>query len=264
MIILITGISSGFGLAMAKRLLEDGHIIYGTVRRDVDQIEGIHYLRADVRNESDAKTAVEKVIEEQGKIDVLINNAGMGIGGPIEFAPEEDIRLQMETNFLGQVHFAKAVLPYMRKARNGKIICFSSIGGIMGLPFQGFYSASKFAVEGFCEALQIEVNKLGIKVILIEPGDFATGFTAARKKSVSAEAAEAYPGVNESVKSFENDEKSGLKPEYLAGKISKIVVAKHPKFRYRIATFIQKLSLPLKIVLPGRAFSRVLGWFYKQ
>lgn len=264
MVILITGISSGFGLAMARQLLEDGHIIYGTVRRDVEHIEGIHYLHADVRSDEDAKAAVAGVISEQGRIDVLINNAGMGIGGPIEFAPEDDIKLQMETNFLGQVHFTKAVLPHMRKARSGRIICFSSIGGVMGLPFQGFYSASKFAVEGFCEALQIEVNKFGIKVILIEPGDFATGFTAARKKSVSAEAAEAYPGVNESVRSFENDERSGLKPEYLAKKISRIVVTGRPKFRYRIATFIQKLSLPLKIMLPGRTFSRVLGWFYKQ
>ncbi len=264
MIILITGISSGFGLAMARRFSDDGHIVYGTVRRDVEQIPGVYYLRADVRNEQDAFTAVNEVVSREGGIDVLVNNAGMGIGGPVEFSPEEDIKLQMETNFLGQVHFIKAVLPHMRAQKSGRIICFSSIGGVMGLPFQAFYSASKFAVEGFAEGLQIEIRKMGIKVILVEPGDFATGFTSARRKNLSEEAVQAYPGVLESVRSFENDEKGGLKPEYLAKCISKIVVCRNPKFRYRIATFIQKLSLPLKVILPGRSFSRMLGWFYKQ
>lgn len=264
MIILITGISSGFGMAMARRLSDDGHIVYGTVRREVEHIPGIRYLHADVRSESDAISAVGEVIAAEGRIDVLINNAGMGIGGPAEFSPEEDIRLQMDTNFLGQVHFIKAVLPYMRARRSGRIICFSSIGGVMGLPFQAFYSASKFAIEGFAEGLQIETRKMGIKIILIEPGDFATGFTSARRKNLTDEAVEAYPGVLDSVRSFENDEKGGLSPEYLAGRISKIVVCKNPKFRYRIATFIQKLSLPLKVILPGRVFSRMLGWFYKQ
>lgn len=264
MIILITGISSGFGLAMARRLSDDGHIVYGTVRREVEKIPGVNYLRADVRNEQDAYTAVNEVVSREGRIDVLINNAGMGIGGPVEFSPEEDIRLQMETNFLGQVHFTKAALPHMRAQKSGRIICFSSIGGIMGLPFQAFYSASKFAVEGFAEGLQIETRKMGIKIILIEPGDFATGFTSARRKTLPEEAAQAYPGVLDSVRSFESDEKGGLKPEYLANRISRIVVCKNPKFRYRIATFIQKLSIPLKIILPGRAFSRILGWFYKQ
>lgn len=264
MIILITGISSGFGLAMARRLSDDGHIVYGTVRREVEQLPGVHYLKADVRNEADARAAAKSVVDAEGRIDVLINNAGMGVGGPAEFIPEDDIRLQMDTNFMGQVHFCKAVLPYMRSQRSGKILCFSSIGGVMGLPFQAYYSASKFAVEGFAEGLQIETANMGIKIVLIEPGDFATGFTSARRKSLPEEALEAYPKVLDSVRSFENDERSGLKPEYLAGLISRIVVCKNPKFRYRIATFIQKLSLPLKVILPGRTFSRMIGWFYKQ
>jgi len=264
MIVLITGISSGFGLAMARQFSEDGHIVYGTVRREVEELPGVHYLHADVRDNEQVKAAVSAVIFEQGHIDVLVNNAGMGIGGPIEFTSEEDFKLQMDTNFMGQVRFTQAVLPHMRQRRSGRIIFFSSIGGIMGLPFQGFYSASKFAVEGFAEALQIETNQFGLKMILVEPGDFATGFTAARKKTLSQEVIEAYPGCNVSVESFESDERKGLKPEYLARQIVKIAASSHPKFRYRIATFIQKLSLPLKIILPGRAFSKVLGWFYKM
>ena len=167
MIILITGISSGFGLAMARQLAAEGHTVYGTVRRDVEQLPGVHYLRADVRDTASVKAAVDAVLSAEGRIDVLVNNAGMGIGGPVEFAPEDDVKLQMDTNFMGQVRFAQAVLPAMRRQGGGKILCFSSIGGVMGLPFQGFYSASKFAIEGFCEALQIEVRRHGIQVILI-------------------------------------------------------------------------------------------------
>jgi len=263
MIVLITGISSGFGLAMARQFSEDGHIVYGTVRREVERIKGVHYLFADVRNTEQVNDAVQTVIEEQGRIDILVNNAGMGIGGPIEFAPEEDIKLQMDTNFLGQVRFTQAVLPHMRRQRAGRILFFSSIGGVMGLPFQGFYSASKFAVEGFAEALQIEVNQFGIKAIVIEPGDFSTGFTAARKKTLDSSVAQAYPGCAKSVESFEADERKGLKPDHLAKKITRIATCPRPKFRYRIATFIQKLSLPLKVILSGRTFSRMLGWFYK-
>lgn len=263
MVILITGISSGFGLAMARQLAADGHEVYGTVRREVEQLPGVHYLRADVRDTASVQAAVAAVLDAEGRIDVLVNNAGMGIGGPVEFAPEADVQLQMDTNFMGQVRFTQAVLPAMREQGSGKILCFSSIGGVMGLPFQGFYSASKFAIEGFCEALQIEVRRCGIQVVLIEPGDFSTGFTAARIKQVSDEAVAAYPSLRESVSSFENDERTGLKPEYLARKVSKIVSKRHPKFRYVIATFIQKLSIPLKRILPARTFVRVLALFYK-
>ena len=262
MIILITGVSSGFGLAMARQLSAGGHTVYGTVRRDVEPVPGVHYLRADVRDIASVQAAVAAVLSAEGRIDVLINNAGMGIGGPVEFAPEADVQLQMDTNFMGQVRFTQAVLPAMRKQESGKILCFSSIGGVMGLPFQGFYSASKFAIEGFCEAMQIEVRKHGIQVILIEPGDFSTGFTSARIKQVSEEAAAAYPSLQRSVSSFEKDERTGLKPEFLACKIEKIIRKKHPKFRYVIATFIQKLSIPLKRILPARAFVRVLSLFY--
>ena len=262
MVILITGISSGFGLAMARQLSADGHSVYGTVRRDVEQLPGVHYLRADVRDTVSVQAAVQAVLEAEGCIDVLINNAGMGIGGPVEFAPEEDVKLQMDTNFMGQVRFTQAVLPAMRRQGGGKILCFSSIGGVMGLPFQGFYSASKFAIEGFCEAMQIEVRQHGIQVILIEPGDFSTGFTASRIKQVTDEAAAAYPSLRQSVSSFEKDEQTGLKPEYLARKVATIIRKKHPKFRYVIATFIQKLSIPLKRLLPARAFVRVLSLFY--
>lgn len=262
-VILITGISSGFGLEMARSLSAVGHIVYGTVRSEVEQLPGVRYIRADVRNDAQVAEAVNTVIGECGRIDVLINNAGMGIGGPSEFMPIEDVQRQMDTNFMGLVRLTKAVLPHMRRAGRGTILAFSSIGGLLGLPFQGFYSASKFAVEGYCEALRMEVRQHGIKVVVIEPGDFHTGFTGKRSKVDSEEALAAYPSYARSIGSAEHDELTGLTPQYLAGKICKIVDSKCPRCRYKIATPVQKSSVLLKKLLPDMLFSRMIGWFYK-
>ncbi len=181
-VIIITGASSGFGKATAEMLSAKGHIVYGLCRREM-QDSDIRYRQCDVRNREQIATVVAEIVKEQGRVDVLINNAGMGIGGALELATEEEIDLQMGTNFMGCVNMCQAVLPYMRKAHKGKIINLSSIGGVMGLPYQGFYSASKFAIEGFTEALAAEVTGFGIRVCMVEPGDFATGFTGSRKNS---------------------------------------------------------------------------------
>lgn len=263
MIILITGITSGFGKAMAERLNADGHKVYGTFRKECERIPGVTYLKADVRNENDCKAAVDSVVAAEGRIDVFINNAGMGIGGPLEFCSLEDAGLQMDTNFMGMVRFLHFVLPVMRNQGSGKILCFSSIGGLMGLPFQGLYSASKFAIEGYCEALRMEVKGFGIDVVVIEPGDFATKFTAQRKSVTDGEAYRIYRTYAESMASIENDEQTGLKPEYLAKKISRIVMKKHPACSYVISTFEQFLSTVLKRILPARWFSSILSSYYK-
>ena len=262
-VILITGISSGFGLEMARTLSAAGHSVYGTVRREVVQLPGVHYLRADVRNESDVRDAVEAVIAAEGRLDVLICNAGMGIGGPIEFAPEEEIKLQMDTNFMGQVRFVKAALPHMRSARSGRIICFSSLGGRMGLPLQGYYCASKYAVEGFCEALRMEVKGLGIDVVVIEPGDFATGFTGARRKTpATEEAVAAYPFLQRTMDRLEGEETGGLKPDYLAARIARIVTCRRPKCRCIISNFEQRLSVFLKAVMPDSWYCAMMRSYY--
>ena len=216
MTILITGITSGFGRAMAERLNADGHKVYGTFRRECGRIPGVTYLRADVGNEEDCRSAVDSVVAAEGGIDVFINNAGMGIGGPLEFCSTADAQLQMDTNFMGMVRFLHYVIPVMRRQGSGKILCFSSIGGLMGLPFQGLYSASKFAIEGYCEALRMEVKAFGIDVVVIEPGDFATKFTSQRKSVTEDEAYRVYRTYAESLASIEKDEQTGLKPEYRA------------------------------------------------
>ena len=262
MIILITGVTSGFGRAMAQKLSEDGHTVYGTHRRDTEPIKGVHYIKADVQSDEDCRRAVQQVLQEQGRIDVFINNAGMGIGGPLEFCSLEQAQKQMDTNWMGMVRCLHWVLPAMRAQKQGKIICFSSIGGLMGLPFQGLYSASKFAIEGYCEALRLETKKHGIKVVVIEPGDFATAFTASRNSVDTPEAHEAYPSYARSLASIEKDETGGLKPEYLAKKISRIVKLKNPHYHYIISTLEQRLSVFLKAILPPSWFAAILGSYY--
>ena len=264
MTILITGISSGFGKAMAGLLSAEGHTVYGTVRRPVDApLPNVRYLIADLRDNASVEAAAAAVLAEQGAVDVLINNAGMGIGGPAEFNSWEDIETQMDTNFMGQVRFTRALLPSMRARKRGKILFFSSIGGRMGLPFQGYYSASKFALEGFCESLRLELRNSGIDIVVIEPGDFSTNFTASRLKAVSEEAKRAYPALSRAVASFENDERNGLSPEYLAKKVSAIVKRRRPRYNYVISTMEQRLSILLKAVLPKRWFASILASYYK-
>lgn len=263
MVVLITGISSGFGLETARLLSQEGHVVYGTVRREVDPLPQVHYLKVDVRDRQAVADAVSQVVAQEGRIDVLVNNAGMGIGGPVEFASDEEVREQMDANFMGLVNFVTAVLSFMRRQGSGKIIALSSIGGLMGLPFQGFYSASKFAIEGYCEALRLEVKKLGITVTVVRPGDFSTGFTASRKKTVNAEAMQAYKTYAESMGKVEHDETGGLKPQVLARKISSIIRKKHPRYGYVVASFEQRLSVLLKRILPAKWFAKILGSYYK-
>ena len=198
-----------------------------------------------------------------GRIDVFINNAGIGIGGPIEFCKIEDVQKQMDVNFMGMVRWLSHVVPAMRKQGFGKILCISSIGGLIGLPYQGAYSASKFAMEGFCDALRLELLKSGVSVSLIEPGDFSTGFTATRKSVNIEMASDAYPSYARSLASIENDENNGLKPDYLASRICRIVEKKKPAYRYVVATFLQRLAVFAKWLLPAPAFAWILSIYYK-
>lgn len=263
MVILITGITSGFGRAMARQLNLDGHKVYGTYRKDSDPLPGVNYIKADVCDDESLKDAVSQVMEAEGHIDTLISNAGMGIGGPLEFTPIEDAQRQMDVNFMGMVRLVSLVVPIMRQQRHGHIICISSIGGLMGLPYQGMYSASKFAIEGYCQSLRLELRQFGINVTVINPGDFSTGFTAQRNKVNNPDALAAYLGYAKSMQSIEHDENSGLQPDRLARRISRIVRKRHPRNRYIVATLVQKSSVVLKAILPAKWFDKILGSYYE-
>lgn len=263
-IILITGISSGFGKATASLLAKAGHTVYGTLRKAGESDPLVHVLPMDLTDSNSIAEAVETVIKKEGRIDVLINNAGMHTGGPIETLPIATARLQLETNFLGLVQLTQAVLPIMRQQGGGTIINFSSIGGLMGLPYQGFYSAGKFAIEGFSEALRMEVKEFKIKVVVINPGDFHTS-NSANRRGFLAPTGESDPYRSQFAKTLaiiENDESKGWPPEILARKMVKIVDSKNPAQRYVIASFEQKLAVVLKYLLPGKLFSKILSDHY--
>lgn len=263
-VILITGVSSGFGKEIASLLAKAGHSVYGTVRRKNATDPLVKELPMDLTNLESISSAVRTVVQNEGGIDVLINNAGMHTGGAIETLPLETVRLQMQTNFLGLVQLTQEVLPFMRKQRAGTIINISSIGGLMGLPYQGIYSAGKFAIEGFSEALRMEVKQFNIKVVVINPGDFHTNNTANRKDFLSPTGESDPYGVqfSETLAIIENDESKGWAPEILAKKIVRIVACKNPGYRYIIASPDQKLAVLLKRILPERLFSKILRSHY--
>lgn len=264
-VILITGISSGFGKETARLLSENGHQVYGTVRKNVDPEGQVHYLKMDLTDPESIRLAVSEVLEKEGRIDVLINNAGMHSGGALETSPIETVQLQMNTNFMGPVYVTREVLPIMRKQGGGTIINFSSIGGLMGLPFQAFYSAGKFAIEGFSEALRMEVKQFNIKVVLINPGDFHTNNTQNRKDFLASTNPNDpyYEQFGKTLAVIEKDETNGWKPVILAQKIVRIVECKNPSQRYIIASLEQKLAVVLKYILPGKWFRMILQDHYK-
>ena len=262
-VIIITGASSGFGKATAELLSQKGHTVYGLCRRPQEH-PCIKYRQCDVRNREQVAAVVAQIVTEAGRMDVLVNNAGMGIGGALELATEEEIDLQMGTNFMGCVNMSQAVLPYMRKARRGKIINLSSVGGLMGLPYQGFYSASKFAIEGFTEALAAEVTRFGIRVCMVEPGDFATGFTASRRNSQPTLDDPDYgPVFQRTLSLIEKEENGGLQPEVLARRIARLVEMKRPPLRNVVANLEQWLSTVVKRILSGNQMVAILRGYYK-
>lgn len=262
-VILVTGASSGFGKITATALVNKGHIVYGTSRKSQRDINGIHMLEMDVTTSASIQKAVQRVIEEQGRIDVLINNAGVGISGAIELATEEEIAWQMNTNLLGISNMCRAVLPEMRKAKQGKIINISSIAGVIAVPFQGFYSASKFAIEGYSEALALELHPFNIQVCLVEPGDFRTNFTANRNISSTTLN---HPDYQETFKSvmriIEQEENNGADPRLLARAVCKLVDTARPPFRTVVGPTGQVLMAHLKAIVPNKFMQYILRKFY--
>jgi short-subunit dehydrogenase len=263
-IILLTGISSGFGKETASLLVQAGHTVYGTVRRMVEVDPKVNVLLMDLTDGNSIANVVESVLRKEGRIDVLINNAGMHTGGPIETLPFETIKLQMHTNFLGLIQLTQAVLPVMRKQGGGTIVNFGSIGGLMGLPYQGIYSAGKFAIEGFSEALRMEVKEFKIKVVVFNPGDFHTS-NSANRRGFLAPTGDTDPYRIQFAKTLsiiEKDESKGWDPQILAKKLVRIVECKNPAQRYIIASLEQKLAVVLKNILPGKLFSKILSDHY--
>ena len=179
-VVLVTGASAGIGRATATNLAAAGWAVVGASRRGTAG-EGWTGLVMDVDDDGSVAAGVRSVIDRFGRIDALVTCAGWGLAGAVENTPIADAKAQLETLFWGTVRVVQTVLPAMRANKSGRIVLFSSIGGVIGLPFQAFYSASKFAIEGWGEALAYEVGPFGIKVTLVQPGNFRTDFTENRR-----------------------------------------------------------------------------------
>lgn len=263
-VILITGVSSGIGKACAEYLAGKNHIVYGASRQQPAGSEKYRFLPTDVRDAESVRKTVHTIIEKEGHIDILINNAGIGVGGAIEDFSEEEMIREMSVNFYGTVRMIRAVLPSMREKRSGLIINVSSIGGLMGLPFQGFYSASKFGIEGMSESLRLELKPFGIRVVLINPGDFHTGFTDNRTVVEADKGGTPYQEqFRATLGKIQKDETGGNDPSVIAKKIEQIIRTPNPAFHYLIGRFDQKLSVALKKALPEKWFFRILADYYK-
>lgn len=263
-VILITGASSGIGKATANLLVQQGYTVYGTSRKVSENTNGVRMLTMDVTQPASIQQAVEQILSEQGRIDILINNAGLGISGALELETDEEIGKQMDTNFMGVVRMCKAVIPIMRKERKGFIINISSIGGLIAVPFQGFYSASKFAVEGYSEALQHEVRPFGIRVCLVEPGDFYTNFTANRDISSATLDNPDYRKVfGRVIDAFEKMEKNGAHPDKLAHAILRLIRSSRPPFRCKTGPIEQVLFARCKSWLPEKFVHWVVRTGYR-
>jgi len=271
-VILITGASSGFGEACARYLGERGYCVYGTSRRatfgsqvkDKVGAPSFHMIPMNVRDPQSIDAGVQYILNREGAIDIVVNNAGYGLAGAVENLRIDELKDQFETNFFGMVRVCKAVLPHMRSRSAGYIINISSIGGVMGLPFQGAYSASKFALEGISEALRIEVKPFGIHVVLIEPGDFKTGFTKNRVRAEGAVLASVYhQKLDATVALMENEERNGFPPIRLAALVEKIINNPNPKVRYTTGKLEQRFSTLYKRWAPSRMFEKSFMKYYK-
>ncbi len=264
-IILITGASSGIGKSVATYLHKKGYTVYGTSRNpkkvtDVD----FKMVQLDVLDNNSIENAVETVISAEGKIDILINNAGRGITGSIEDTPIEEIKQNFDTNLFGVIDMMKAVLPHMRSQKNGLIINTTSIGGYMGLPFRGVYSASKGALELITETLNMEVKAFGIKVVNVAPGDFATNIAEGRYHTPVFENSAYKEKYAENLELMNAHVDKGMNPIEMAKAIEKIINTKNPKIHYKVGGFMEKFSIVLKRILPDLWYEKLLMNHYKM
>lgn len=263
-VVLITGATSGIGNAIALFLHQKGYIVYGTGRNPQDNdVNPFQLLALDVRKKETIQSAIQTILEREQRLDVLINNAGVGITGPLEEIPMDEMRNNFETNLFGPIQVIKEVLPQMRKQKNGLIINVTSIAGYMGLPFRSAYSSSKGALELITESLRMEVKPFGIEVTNVAPGDFSTNI-ASRRYHAPVIAGSPYEKVYQAqLDTIDADVDGGMHPDEMAKAIHKIIETKHPNVRYKVGAFLQKFSIVLKRILPSKTYEKILMNHYK-
>lgn len=263
-VILITGGSSGIGKSIGEYLQNQGHIVYGASRNPENvKNNKIKLVALDVRNVDSIKQCIEQVITNEGRLDVLINNAGVGITGPLEEIPMDEIKNNFETNLFGPIETMRAVLPQMRKQKSGLIINITSIAGYMGLPFRSVYSSSKGALELITESLRMEVKQFGIEVTNVAPGDFATDIASRRFHAPIIKNSPYEKVYSQQLATINEHVNHGSDPIQMAIGIAQIIANGKPKVHYKIGAFMQKFSIVLKRILPDKMYEKMLMNHYK-
>ena len=263
---LVTGASSGIGEDTAHKLRALGYIVYGAARR-TDRLQaltadGIRPLAMDVTDDASMSSGVNRILEETGRIDVLVNNAGYGSFGAVEDVPMDEARRQLEVNVFGLARLTQLVAPHMRAQGSGTIINISSIGGRLTTPLGGWYHATKYAVEALSDALRMELRPFGIDVVVIEPGCIRTAWWAIAADHLEATAsgsayADQIRAVAGTMRSEPNQRRYSP-PEVIARAIGKIVTARRPRTRYAVG-FMARPLIAARRILPDRAFDLLIG-----
>lgn len=264
-VVLIAGASTGIGRVCGEHLAGKGMTVYGASRSLAPETAGaLNALRMDVTNDASVLEGVRRIQEQHGRIDVVINCAGYGIAGAVEETSPQEAMAQFDTNFFGVHRVCRAVLPIMRRQKDGVIINISSLAGLLAVPFQAFYSASKFAMEGLTEALRMEVRPFGIRVALIEPGDFKTEFPANRRNALESEKSQVYRELQERcVGVMREEEKNGKEPHAVARLVERVILDPSPRLRYTVGPLGERLGPKLKSILPYRVYEYLFMKHYK-
>ena len=256
----VTGGSGGIGKAVAQRLLESGYTVY-EISRSGQSENGIAHRTADVTDEATVEAVFSDIHKEQGRIDLVVNNAGFGISGATEFTSIKDAERLFSVNFFGTAASIKASVRYLRETR-GRIINISSVAGAIPIPFQSYYSASKAAVNALCEAVRCEVRPFGVTACCVLPGDVKTGFTEVREKDHVGD--DVYQGrIERSVSMMEKDEQNGMSPAYVANRVLKIAQKKRVRLYYTVGFAYVLLSFAAR-VFPRRLVNRLVGMIYAK
>jgi short-subunit dehydrogenase len=264
-IIIVTGASSGIGKSIAQLLSSNGFMVYGTCRDPKKyNITSFNLLQCDINNNNEIKDFIKYVINKEGRVDVLINNAGIGITGPLEETSQDDIKSAFQTNFFGPVEMIKQCIPIMREKNDGLIINITSVLGYFGIPFRGIYCATKSSMEIIGEVFSMELKKFNIRVVNIAPGDFKTDIISRRIDSRGNNFSVYKKDYLKSVKSANKHVENAQSPEIISKLILKIINTNNIKIHYKIGPFIQKFSIILKRILPDKLFEKILLRYSKN
>jgi len=262
-VVLVTGASTGIGRVCSEHLAGRGMTVYGASRSVPSGVQ-FQTLRMDVTSDASISDGIKQIHDQHGRLDVVINCAGYGIAGAVEETSPQEAMSQFDTNFFGAHRVCRAAIPIMREQRSGVIINISSLAGLLAVPFQAFYSASKFAMEGMTEALRMEVRPFGIRVALIEPGDFKSEFPANRVNTAGSVKSDIYrEQMERCVGVMREEEKNGKPPYPVARLVERIINDPSPRLRYTVGPFGERLGPKLKSILPYKLYEYLFMKHYK-